>query len=312
MLCNRMYENDHGDEEEQNAGMYLCEQRVFAQMKAQGRGLVRWTLYRAHRTIYLCFRGTKQPMDMLVDLLALPVDVQELPGLRAHGGILVALQRATSSIREKLVSEVRVGDTDAIIITGHSLGGAYALLVLIRLMQRPLPATLRLGCITFGAPLVLWGEDARGVLETQVPGANLAIHNLVVNGDPVPRSLGSALAGTCTHVQSIAEEAKRAVKGAQGARVATDEGGDGNTTTMSSSFFSTMLSTASTVGLEVLQQYALVGQFYCTPRKDVFRLDGATSELSVHDPSNMRISDHELIVYLNGLRSSLRAMRRTT
>jgi hypothetical protein len=305
MLCNHMYENDHGDEEEQHAGMYLCAQRVFARIKAQGRGLVKWTLYRAHRTIYLCFRGTKQPMDVIVDLLALPVDVdiQELPGLHAHGGILAALQRATSSIRENLVSEVSAESTDAIIITGHSLGGAYALLALIRLMQRPLPATLRLGCITFGAPLVLWGKDARDVLDEQVPGANLAIHNLVVNGDPVPRSLGPALAGTCMHVRSIAEEAKRAVEGVQGAGVATDEGGDGNTTTMSSGFFSTVLSTASTVGLEVLQQYALVGQFYCTPRGDVFRFDRATSELAVHDPSNMRISDHELIVYLNGLRS---------
>jgi hypothetical protein len=34
MLCHHMYENDHGDEEEQDAGMYLCEQRVFAQIKA--------------------------------------------------------------------------------------------------------------------------------------------------------------------------------------------------------------------------------------------------------------------------------------
>jgi hypothetical protein len=311
-LCNYMYENDHGNEEEQNEGMYLYEQRVFAQIKAQGRGLVRWTLYRAERTIYLCFRGTKQPMEMLVDLLALPVAVQELPGLHAHGSILKALQRATSSIRENLVSEVSAGNTNAIIITGHSLGGAYALLVLIRLMQQPLPVRLRLGCITFGAPLVLWGENARSFLEEHVPGANLAIHNLVVNGDPVPRSLGPALADTCTHVRSIAEEAKRAVEGAQGAGVATDEGGDGNTTMMSSSFFSTVLSTASTVGFEVLRQYALVGQFYCTPRDDVFRFDRATSELAVHNLSNLCISDHDLIVYLNGVRSSLRAMRRTT
>jgi hypothetical protein len=153
-LCNHIYEDDQGKDDEQDGGVYLGTQRIFAHVKAQGRGLVRWTLYRARSTMYLCFRGTKQPTDMLVDILALPVDVHEVPGLQAHRGIAAALQCAMRIIRKTLVANLRDVNIDALIITGHSLGGAYAVLALINLMRRSLPATLCLGCITFGAPLV--------------------------------------------------------------------------------------------------------------------------------------------------------------
>lgn len=115
----------------------------------------------------LVFRGTHDLRDWLSNLNALPVDWPD--GGRVHRGFVEALDQVWESVVVAL--KETASNAGSILYTGHSLGGALAILAAAR---RP-PSAL----YTYGAPRV--GDTAFGLTLQQVP-----FHRLVNDRDLVP------------------------------------------------------------------------------------------------------------------------------
>jgi len=100
--------------------------------------------------VILAFRGTEpsQLADWLTDLKAEWVACPWLNGVRIHKGFLDALECEWAHILEQLKVQV---PGKALWITGHSLGGALALLATHRLLCNQ-PDLLVQGLITYGQP----------------------------------------------------------------------------------------------------------------------------------------------------------------
>ena len=114
----------------------------------------------------LVFRGSKTLADMAVDLGCAPyfaVDVD----MRVHVGIWVALHSQPKSVVDQIINVLkthlynvgRCGMAHRIVISGHSLGGGYALLSALELFARGQDADGFLidpaAVVTFGAPMVI-------------------------------------------------------------------------------------------------------------------------------------------------------------
>ena len=85
------------------------------------------------------------------------MDPQIFPGLssdiKAHGGFQDAHARSAEQILQAVQNELSTRGTDKVLVTGHSLGGALALLDGIFLGLN-LPATTQLQVTTYGMPRV--------------------------------------------------------------------------------------------------------------------------------------------------------------
>jgi hypothetical protein len=115
------------------------------------------------KTLYIAFRGTDSISDLLDDITALPVPTFGF----ARGSVHLGFQRNSSRFDVMhLLPYLDSNRADKVIMTGHSLGGAVAVLAVQRLLgMQSLHGTEllrsgRLRCITFGAPLV--GDRAFG------------------------------------------------------------------------------------------------------------------------------------------------------
>ena len=91
------------------------------------------------------FRGTDEPMDAIRDLRILPIWTRELGW--APAGFLKAAKR----LMPKCLSEMMAKDLEPknVVLTGHSLGGAVALLVGALMMRDEVKVR---EIVTFGAP----------------------------------------------------------------------------------------------------------------------------------------------------------------
>jgi triacylglycerol lipase len=88
-------------------------------------GLVAWNA--TSKTAMVAFRGTQDVKDWLDDLDAVPVDYQAVHGIGlAHMGFQLVYEHVRGSLSTLLTT--RCAGVQRILITGHSLGGAVAVL----------------------------------------------------------------------------------------------------------------------------------------------------------------------------------------
>lgn len=120
----------------------------------------------------IAFRGTDDPADFVIDALARP----ELAYSRATGLVFVhaGFKAAAASLFPQV--EAAVAGSHNFVLTGHSLGGALALLVGAAL--RAVGKEPRL-IVTFGAPKVGFGRFARAL-------DGIEVRQYRRGNDPVP------------------------------------------------------------------------------------------------------------------------------
>lgn len=109
-------------------------------------------VYKLDGRTVICFRGSKEPRDWLLDIFAVPaLDLARINDLRLgliHTGFMIAAQSVLKQVQTKLVEPDALGRTYA--LCGHSLGGALALLVGAMMMATNKASPTEI--VTFGAP----------------------------------------------------------------------------------------------------------------------------------------------------------------
>jgi predicted lipase len=83
-----------------------------------------------------------------------PKNFPDLPSdIKAHGGFQDAHARSAEQILQAVQNELTTRNTENVLVVGHSLGGALALLDGVSLGQK-LPSTTQLRVVTYGMPRV--------------------------------------------------------------------------------------------------------------------------------------------------------------
>ena len=99
------------------------------------------------RVVLLSFRGTASIQDWLTDGRTAQMQDPAYPGL-VHQGFAIALEKTWPQVRELLPPP---GDDRPLLVTGHSLGGAFASLAGSRLVNEHIPVWV---VYTYGSPRV--------------------------------------------------------------------------------------------------------------------------------------------------------------
>eukprot|EP00667_Euglena_gracilis_P000921 EG_transcript_921 len=163
-------------------------------LEEQGAGLAPWVV-RRHTLGEGCHlfegpddwgvvacRGTANQQDVCTDLR---ITQASRYGCNIHAGFL---ERADAVSLDEMKAFLRRGHR--LLVCGHSLGGAIASLVTLRLLDSQGPSAVepdcvwRVRCVTFGMPLV--GCER---LAAYVRNHRYQFHHCVCNGDVVPRLL---------------------------------------------------------------------------------------------------------------------------
>uniref|UniRef100_A0A7S1F8A6 Fungal lipase-type domain-containing protein n=1 Tax=Noctiluca scintillans TaxID=2966 RepID=A0A7S1F8A6_NOCSC len=123
---------------------------------AQDGRVVQWASVLSGDTLYMTFRGTSEFVDCVIDMSALAFD-HAAHGVRVHAGAWTALHQRrhdvaalaaerVKSVREKIEGKLKL------VLCGHSLGGAYAILTALELQHLGEEVS---AVMTFGSPHVL-------------------------------------------------------------------------------------------------------------------------------------------------------------
>lgn len=199
----------------------LASPQQYGLWEVQGLGLV------------VAFRGTASPQDIMIDVNIAPEPLAGAfsPGqasFSVHSGFYEGARKHA----ENIVSLVRLqqrrrGHSLPVWVTGHSLGGGYANCLILHLLAQQQGAHLFSaggGAVTFGAPQVLYSEDASALYEalsslesrgwsadgsSRPADAQLHFHNFVNNADVVPRLLGSSLDSVHDRIQQYVASMQR-------------------------------------------------------------------------------------------------------
>ena len=109
-------------------------QEIVAGMLSESKefGLVAWN--GAQKTALIAFRGTQTVWDWINDLDAVPIDYAALPG---SGHVHMGFQLVDEQVRPSVAHLLATGCVGAqrILVTGHSLGGAVAVLAAFQLAK---------------------------------------------------------------------------------------------------------------------------------------------------------------------------------
>jgi triacylglycerol lipase len=107
----------------------------------------------ASRTAFVSFRGTADTAEWLADFDAVPADYQPLSGFgQVHAGFQDVYTMVRSSIATNLAGAT--ASCTQILVTGHSLGAALAVLAAPDIFKNMPPNTLEPRLITFAGPRV--------------------------------------------------------------------------------------------------------------------------------------------------------------
>ncbi|OAD06561.1 hypothetical protein MUCCIDRAFT_170034 [Mucor lusitanicus CBS 277.49] len=122
------------------------------------------------KTIYLVFRGTSSFRNAITDLKFDKVAYPNVKGARVHKGFLASYNEIISSYFPAMQEQLTAFPSYNIIITGHSLGGAQAVLAGIDLYARDKRITEKnLKIFTNGMPRIGSPEFAYYVDSTKIP-----------------------------------------------------------------------------------------------------------------------------------------------
>jgi hypothetical protein len=107
----------------------------------------------ATRTAFVSFRGTADIEDWLADLDAIPEEYDQVVGFgQVHDGFQDVYDLVRQSVAAKLATAI--AGCDQILITGHSLGAALAVLAAPDIFRNMPPNNIEPGLITFAGPRV--------------------------------------------------------------------------------------------------------------------------------------------------------------
>ena len=107
----------------------------------------------ASRTAFVSFRGTADLKEWIADIDAIPDDYRTISGFgQVHSGFQDVYQLVRNNIATNLAAAV--ASCDQILITGHSLGAALAVLAAPDIAQNMPPNTIEPRLITFAGPRV--------------------------------------------------------------------------------------------------------------------------------------------------------------
>lgn len=154
----------------------------------RNQGATHAAVWEDEKAVCLAFCGTNDWTDMLTNISVLP-----LPHAwgRVHGGFLGALRRVDEEILAFIAGMMRARERE-LWITGHSLGGALAVLMAARLQEAELDVS---GVYTFGQPKT--GDKDFKQHYNRVLGDRT--WRVVYRNDPVPRWMGAIFRHTDTY-----------------------------------------------------------------------------------------------------------------
>ncbi|WP_428340081.1 lipase family protein [Mycobacterium sp.] len=111
------------------------------------------------RTAFLSFRGTSDAAEWVADIDALPEDYRPINGFgQVHSGFQAVYEVVRDNIAANLA--IATAGCDQIVITGHSLGAALAVLAAPDVARKMPPNPIEPRLITFAGPKVGLGDFA--------------------------------------------------------------------------------------------------------------------------------------------------------
>jgi triacylglycerol lipase len=169
------------------AHMMVAESSIF--------GLVAWNA--ATKTAIVAIRGTAMTQDWLTDIDAIQVPYVAVPGTgRVHMGFQLVLEHIRGSISSLLKTNCQGAQT--IYVTGHSLGGALAVLSAYDIFKN-----VKLGPVpqlyTFAGPRAA-APDFDQAFDAAIPVCNRVVNFLdLIPQVPLPPLYGHAGQETLVH-----------------------------------------------------------------------------------------------------------------
>lgn len=151
---------------------------------SEGKSIACWSVFTSGDTIWIVFRGTKSLVDVLVDVCLVTYDDAD-HGLSVQGGMWLSLTQSKHHTLDMINAEIdrlRVHRPylTKVVISGHSLGGGYAILAGLYRIYRNLPVT---SVVAFGAPQCIVPDRSNRIWQ-----ALNAVTTVYVNSwDLVPR-----------------------------------------------------------------------------------------------------------------------------
>ncbi|KAI7878525.1 lipase [Lichtheimia hyalospora FSU 10163] len=142
------------------------------------------------KTIYVVFRGTSSIRNAITDIVFAPVDYPPVNGAKVHKGFLDSYNEVQKDLVKEVEAQVAQYPDYKLTVTGHSLGGATAVLCALDLKDRGHDVSL----YTQGQPRVGTPAFANYVLDTKIPYQRLVHKRDIVPHLP-PGAFGFLHAG---------------------------------------------------------------------------------------------------------------------